>query len=71
MKTIYTSCSKNNPMAKFIVTKLTCLSCKSTINSGAVCKNCKHKIREVYLERRLEANFYERIYSGKIYIFIF
>lgn len=66
MKNIYSSCSRNNPMAKFIVTKLTCLNCKTVISSGVVCKNCKHKLKEIYLERRLEANFYERIYNGKI-----
>ena len=54
-------------MAKFIVTKLTCLNCKTMINSGAVCKNCKHKARELFLERRLEVNYYERLYSGKTY----
>jgi DNA polymerase delta subunit 1 len=69
MKVISNVCGKNNPMAKFFVTKLTCLNCKTTINSGVVCKNCKHKLRDIYLERRLEANYYERIYNG-IFILI-
>jgi hypothetical protein len=65
MKNISTSSSKNSAMAKFIVTKLTCLNCKTAINSGAVCKNCKHKTRELFLERKLEVNYYERLYNGK------
>lgn len=71
MKNIFTSSSKNSAMAKFIVTKLTCLNCKTVINSGAVCKNCKHKAREIFLERRLEVNYYERLYSGNQYLNIF
>jgi hypothetical protein len=51
-------------MGRFIVTKLTCLNCKAAINSGAVCKNCKNKMRELYLERRMEVNYYERLYTG-------
>jgi hypothetical protein len=46
------------------VNKKTCFNCKAVVTSGAVCKNCKHKARDLFLERNLEVNFYERIYSG-------
>ncbi len=64
MKVISASVSKNNAMSKFIVTRQTCMSCKTVIKSGAVCKNCKHKIRELYIEKRLEVNYYERLFNG-------
>jgi DNA polymerase delta subunit 1 len=65
-KIISTASSKTNPLAKFTVVKKTCLSCKANITNGAVCKNCMHKIREIYLERKMELNYYERIYNGII-----
>ncbi len=65
MKVIYNASSKTNPMAKFTVVKKTCLNCKTGIKSGAVCKNCVHKLKDIYLERRMELNYYERIYNGR------
>lgn len=69
-KIITSTIGKNNAMSKFLVTRLTCMNCKTVINSGVVCKNCKHKLREIYLERRLENNYYERIYNGKFNLVI-
>lgn len=65
MKNISNVIGKNNAMSKFLTTRLTCMSCKTVINSGVVCKNCTHKLREIYVEKRLEVNYYERIYNGK------
>jgi hypothetical protein len=41
------------------------MNCKTSIKSGAVCTNCIHKLKDIYLEKRMELNFYERIYNGK------
>ncbi len=65
MKTIYNATSKNNAFGNFIVTKKTCFGCKSVVNSGAVCKNCVQKLKGLFIERKLEVNFYERMYAGK------
>ena len=69
MKNIYSASSKSNPLAKFIFTKKTCLNCKVSINSGPVCKNCKSKLREIYIERKLDVNYYERLFTGKFLYF--
>lgn len=63
MKIIYSGTSKSNPLASFVFTKKTCLNCKVTINKGAACKNCKAKLREIYIERKLDVNYYERLYT--------
>ncbi len=56
------SVKSNSAFGNFIVVKKTCLNCKSVIKSGVVCKNCKDKMREIYIENRLEMNNYERLY---------
>ena len=47
----------------FLIVKKRCLNCKAIINSGVVCKNCKAKIRDIYIENRLEMNNRERMYT--------
>ena len=64
MKTIYSGTSKSNPLSAFIFAKKTCLNCKVTINKGPICKNCKNKLRDIYIERKLDVNYYERLYTG-------
>lgn len=41
-------------MAKFAVVKKTCLSCKSVVDSGALCKACRPKTKQIYVERKLD-----------------
>jgi hypothetical protein len=64
MKVIYSGTSKSNPLSSFIFTKKSCLSCKVSISKGALCKNCKGKMREIYIERKMDVNFYERVFTG-------
>ena len=52
----------NANFGSFIIVKKTCLHCKSVINSGVVCKNCKDKLRNLYIDNRLEMNNQERLY---------
>jgi len=66
MKIIYSGTSKSNPLAKFVFAKKTCLNCKVSINTGPLCKNCKGKLREIYIERKMDVNYYERLFTGKI-----
>jgi DNA polymerase delta subunit 1 len=63
-KNIYNAQSKTNPLSSFAFTIKTCFNCKQKVKTGAICKNCKHKAREIYLERLLEVNYYERIFTG-------
>jgi len=53
----------NAKFASFLIVKKTCLNCKVVINSGVVCKNCKNKLREIYIENRLEMNNKERMFA--------
>jgi len=53
----------NAKFASFLIVKKTCLNCKVVINSGVVCKNCKNKMREIYIENRLEMNNKERMFA--------
>ncbi len=46
-----------------VTVKKSCFNCKTVVNSGALCISCVSMIKDLYVERRLEANFYERIYS--------
>lgn len=39
------------------------MNCKTGINKGALCNKCMENAQKLYLERRLEANYYERLYS--------
>ena len=55
--------SAKNPFAKFVTVKQSCLHCKGAINQGALCKTCSPKIKEIFVERQLEVNYYERLYS--------
>ncbi len=66
MKTIYSASSKSNPLKNFVFAKKSCLNCKVSINSGPLCKNCKDKLREIYIERKMDVNYYERLFTGKI-----
>lgn len=50
-------------LGNFFQAKLTCLGCRTGIERGAVCKNCEHKKRSLYVERLLELNSYERTYA--------
>ncbi len=52
----------NSAFGKFLIIKKTCMHCKSVINSGVVCKNCKKYIKKLYFENRIELNYYERLY---------
>lgn len=54
----------NSVFSKFVTIKQTCFNCKSVIDSGVVCKNCIDKLKSIYIERRLELNYAERIYAG-------
>ena len=58
-----TKLSVNNPFAKFVTKKLTCINCKEGIDKGALCKKCLTKCNEIYIERQLEVNWYERLYN--------
>ena len=55
--------AKSNAFGSFIIVKKTCLNCKVVIKSGVVCKNCKDKMRSIYIENRLEMNNKERMYA--------
>ena len=57
------SAKSNANFGSFIIVKKTCLNCKVVINSGVVCKNCKDKLKNIYIENRLEMNNKERMYS--------
>lgn len=63
-RVIYSGAGKgHSAFSKFVVVKKSCFNCKNVINSGVVCKNCKDKIRQLYLEKRLELNYSERLYA--------
>ena len=57
------SAKSNANFGSFIIVKKTCLNCKVVIKSGVVCKNCKEKLRSIYIENRLEMNNKEKMYS--------
>ncbi len=61
-RVIYGGGKSNNPFSKFVVYKKTCFNCKTVIQSGAVCNNCKDKLRKLYLTKRLELNYSQRLY---------
>jgi hypothetical protein len=50
----------NTGMAKFAVVKKTCLSCKMVVDEGALCKNCKPKTKQIYIERKMDLVRYEK-----------
>lgn len=50
-------------MGGFFTTKLTCLGCKTTIDTGAVCKSCEPKKRSLFVERMIELNEYEKKFA--------
>ena len=62
IKNMGVSAKSHSAFGKFLTIKKTCLSCKSVINSGAVCKNCKDKLKKLYLENKMELNNNERLY---------
>ena len=53
----------NTNLGSFLIVKKTCLNCKVVIKSGVVCKNCKEKLRSIYIENRLEMNNKERAFA--------
>ena len=53
----------NANFGSFLIVKKTCLNCKVVIKSGVVCKNCKDKMRKIYIENRLEMNNKERMFA--------
>ena len=53
----------NASFGSFLIVKKTCLNCKVVIKSGVVCKNCKDKLRAIYIENRLEMNNKERMFA--------
>ena len=57
------SAKSNANFGSFIIVRKTCLNCKVVIKSGVVCKNCKDKMRSIYIENRLEMNNKERNYA--------
>ena len=57
------SAKSNANFGSFLIVKKTCLNCKVVIKSGVVCKNCKDKLRMIYIENRLEMNNKERIFA--------
>ena len=57
------SAKSNASLGSFLIVKKTCLNCKVVIKSGVVCKNCKEKLRSIYIENRLEMNNKERMYA--------
>ena len=64
MRNVYSAvCKGSNPFSKFVVFKKTCFNCKGVIEKGAVCKRCVGRLREIYVERKLELNYYERLYA--------
>jgi len=50
-------------LAKFIKVANTCISCKTQIKEGALCKACYSKAPQVYLEKTLQANQFEKAYQ--------
>ena len=48
--------------SNFLIEKKTCFNCKSIINSGVVCKNCKDKLKIIYIENKMELINYQRMY---------
>ena len=62
IKNMGISAKSHSAFSKFLVIKKTCLNCKSVINSGAVCKNCKDKLKKLYLENKMELSYNERLY---------
>ncbi|MCQ2816626.1 MAG: hypothetical protein MJ252_05085 [archaeon] len=52
--------SASNPFSKFVIVKKTCFNCKTVIEEGAVCQNCKSKFKRLYIEKNMELGFYQR-----------
>lgn len=50
-------------LSKFIKVANTCLGCKTQIKSGMLCSNCEHKAGDLYIEKILQMNNYERNFS--------
>ena len=57
------SAKSNANFGNFLIIKKTCLNCKVVIKSGVVCKNCKDKMKTIYIENRLEMNNKERMFA--------
>ncbi|CAG9334215.1 unnamed protein product [Blepharisma stoltei] len=52
--------STTGALSKFIKITTTCISCKTQIKSGALCQSCEERAPEIYLERILQSNQYEK-----------
>ena len=54
--------NNNTYFRNFLIEKKICFNCKSTINKGVVCKNCKDKLKQIYIENKIEYNNYQKLY---------
>eukprot|EP00743_Colponemidia_sp_Colp-15_P006103 GILK01006561.1.p1 GENE.GILK01006561.1~~GILK01006561.1.p1 ORF type:complete len:1058 (-),score=188.44 GILK01006561.1:44-3172(-) len=55
--------SMSGALGKFVVKRVSCLSCKSQISEGALCQHCKDKEPEIYMQKVLDLNHFERQFS--------
>ena len=55
--------TNNSAFGNFLIVKKTCFNCKAVISNGAVCQNCKSKLRQLYLERHMELNEAQQSYN--------
>ncbi len=50
--------------ANFVKVKQQCFGCPTAVSKGeALCPNCKPKERQIYIERQIELNRTQKIYS--------
>ena len=54
--------NRKSYFSNFLIEKKICFNCKSTINKGVVCKNCKDKLKQIYIENKIEYNNYQKLY---------
>lgn len=54
--------STSNIFSKFLTKKNLCLNCKTGVDKEAICKGCKKKEDEIYMEKFLEYSYFERMY---------
>lgn len=50
-------------LSKFIQIANSCLGCKTQIKTGMLCNNCEHKAGDLFIEKILQMNNYEKNFS--------
>ena len=50
-------------LAKYTIVKKSCLSCKAVVEKGALCYACQPKLKQVYIERKLDQIIFEKSYN--------